>query len=299
MASLLVPVEYMAPDLDARMRALYPDLYPDELRIRVGPSRGAGRTILHVGDSMVFGPSVEDDAKFTSLLGKEDAPNRHVNAGFASTGPDFDLLLLRQWLPRVRPDLVVLYLFPANDLDDLALDYPWCNDGPLADYDDPGGPRSRCPDGPSVSTRRYLDIPYVIRVTADFSVLSRHVCGLIWRLGHYGSSGTSGTLWKRLEANLVAIRAQAAQDGSRLVAVVLPQRRELEGRAGEIPQADRAGFFDVLARVGIPALDPWDVLSEAVRQQGSDALFVNEPPGDCHFGPAGHRLMADWLRSRL
>lgn len=298
MASLLLPVDYRTPDLDGRMRALYPALFPDELRLRIGRGPAQGRATLHVGDSMVFGPSVADEVKFTTLLDKEDAPNRHINAGFASTGPDFDLLLLRQWLPRIHPDKVVLYLFPANDLEDLNLDYPWCNDGPLADFDAPDGPRSRCPDGPSVATGSYLDIPFAIRVTADFSALARHVCGLIWRLGNH-ESWTREMLWKRLEATLKAIQVLVAREGGLLVAVVLPERRELEGLTEVLEQTDRKGFLDVLARLGIPALDPWETLSEAVRTRGSEALFVNDPPGDCHFGPAGHRLMADWLRARL
>jgi len=83
--------------------------------------------ILLVGDSFVFGVGVA----LEDTLGKQleralnaSGPARPVEvvaAGVPSYGIDAYALLIERWVPRLHPDLVVVALYPGNDLLDYEL----------------------------------------------------------------------------------------------------------------------------------------------------------------------------------
>src|SRR5205814_1109215 len=79
---------------------------------------GRGQRVLHVGDSLVAGTGVAPADAFPAVLGRAQPGVAHVNAGIPGTGTDYQLLLLREWLARLRADVVVHYVF-SNDVDEL------------------------------------------------------------------------------------------------------------------------------------------------------------------------------------
>lgn len=94
----------------------YPQLHPGR------------RRILLVGDSFVFGVGVELQDTLGARLERElDAdgsggpPVEVVAAGAPSYGLDHYAALIERWVPRLQPDLVLVALFPGNDLLDYEL----------------------------------------------------------------------------------------------------------------------------------------------------------------------------------
>jgi lysophospholipase L1-like esterase len=91
---------------------------------------GTARVLL-VGDSFVFGVGVELQDSLGKQLeqalnaGPDGAPPPRpvevVAAGVPSYGLDAYALLVERWVPRLRPDLVVVALYPGNDLLDYEL----------------------------------------------------------------------------------------------------------------------------------------------------------------------------------
>lgn len=77
------------------------------------------KKILLVGDSFVFGYGVEEDQSVSSRLA-EELGVEVVNGGVWGFGPDAEYLMAEKLVGKLKPDYLVVFLFPANDLRDLA-----------------------------------------------------------------------------------------------------------------------------------------------------------------------------------
>jgi hypothetical protein len=108
------------------------------------------------------------------------------------------------------------------------------------------------------------------------------------------------------ERELAAFAGDVAADGGRLVIVYVPNPLQVGaaecsvGRfadrvaAGVVLPPDsgvQAWLRDVTARHGIEFLDPSGEMRQAAAAGGS-AFYLR---ADCHWSPAGHQFMADWL----
>ena len=87
--------------------------------------------ILMLGDSMTFGWGVEDEQTVSALLEKrmnDLLPDKRIevlNAGFSDGySPDSYYAFMRDVGLRLQPDLVIVNLFPYNDLSDM-LEMDW------------------------------------------------------------------------------------------------------------------------------------------------------------------------------
>jgi lysophospholipase L1-like esterase len=80
------------------------------------------RTLLFVGDSFTQGYGVADGASFPAqtarALARRGINARAVNAGDSGAGAAQELRLVRQLLGRMKVDLIVVQVFPRNDLDE-------------------------------------------------------------------------------------------------------------------------------------------------------------------------------------
>jgi GDSL-like lipase/acylhydrolase family protein len=81
----------------------------------VEPGGAAGKTILFLGDSFVWGYDVEAEDRFTERLRRDLPQLRIVNGGIAGYGTDQQYLLLRRFWDRIKPDVVVLVFCTEND----------------------------------------------------------------------------------------------------------------------------------------------------------------------------------------
>lgn len=76
------------------------------------------RKILVLGDSFVSNVSVRDDEVFTEVLEGMLENTAVLNFGVNGYGQVQEYLLLRQWLDRIDPDIVILLIYVRNDFDD-------------------------------------------------------------------------------------------------------------------------------------------------------------------------------------
>jgi lysophospholipase L1-like esterase len=276
---------------------------PSVFAARTAHALPKGRVVMHLGDSMVEGVGVQPEQAFPALLDRAEPGVFHVNAGFASTSIDFQLLVARAWLDRLPVSRLVVYVFGYNDLAELDGDHPCCPGGPLLDAD----ARARCPTPRLPSARRDLlatsPAPYAVRVAADRSALARRIAvgfaGASAKLAHRRRREDPEERFRRYAATMEALRDEAARRHVRLTVVYLPARAALESAAPEA-SADHALKERVMALcrdLHVGTLDPWDMLADAVRRDGAGRVYL--PPPDVHFTPEGHRLMAEWLAPRL
>ncbi len=87
-------------------------------------TRNSGLRVAAVGDSFTAALYLDPAESWTRLLEEELRRRVHPgievwNLGLDGTGTDVHLDLLRRWVPRLRPDAVLL-AFYANDLDEMA-----------------------------------------------------------------------------------------------------------------------------------------------------------------------------------
>ncbi len=286
---------------------LYPAELPSAFRERTAALREGSTRILHVGDSMVEGVGVAPSETFVAELGRITPAVDHINAGFAGTSTDFELLLTRAWIKRLRPSRVVLYVFGYNDLAELDRSYPCCPAGPLLDTSP--DLRARCQTPGQVSGR--LDLfaqspaPYPLRVATAHSALARRAvvafAGVSDRL-HRRLRGEAPGPEQRLQRFASLLRRMKRElDESHipLSVVYLPARAALESAAPRETGDHRLrGEIGNLAReMNTPFLDPWELLEGQVSRDGADRWYL--PPPDIHFTREGHRLLATWLAERL
>ncbi len=315
------------PDLPA-CAALYAD--DVELRQPFGVSRAAtDRVVLHVGDSMTQGVGVGQGEAFPAVLQRETPAVRQVNLGVEGTAPDYHLLMVRKAVPRLPVQLVVVHLFIGNDIEGLGQPYRCCADGPLLQLT-PDRVAARCPaprwiEGFGESMAWFAAVsppPAIVRHYAPVSQLARYVIAAVKGLQqHYFAVSVSGESWwadllesrersgrapseradeqwKLFEAIMRTLRDELAQEHVPLVASVLPLSIALERPAPKATESYqvRGRMLDILERLHIEALDPWDDIEASVKQHGRDSIFAG---GDVHFNASGHRFYAQWLLRHL
>lgn len=260
------------------------------------------RRALVLGDSMTSGVGGRFEDAYPALLDATAPQTTHVNASIPAIGPDGYLALMRLWLPKLSPDIVVMALFAGNDLIDIDKPYPCCPDGSLLAYGEEA-PKLRCPvakTSPATAHLYRAPPPYLLRVTAGASFIAAHAAASFVRSAPAPRALRDESL-DHVEAILRAAKDETAKAGAGFVVLVLPLRAALEravdpsrGGANEGREAGRK-IRAAAEQLGIAVLDPWDVFESAVRERGSPRLFVDV----VHFSPEGHRLLADWLRDRL
>lgn len=305
-------------------------IFPDVTNFLAGRARDAGERlvrVVHVGDSMVWGNSVAREQAFPNVLGARDSRVAHVNSGTPAAGPDSHLLVAANWLAQAHVDLMVVYVFMGNDVHDIDRAYTCCAMGPLLAWDG-AAPRPRCeraswtfPVGVLLSGS---PPPYPLRVAAGWSSFAAHATAAFdalnaWILTrqlfnvNFGSWSTApeAERFGKLERILRALREACRQQRVPLVLVVLPYRATLEGAAGHTPSArdvwesGAAGIaahqrvVDIARALDLDVLDAWQPFADAIARDGVEQWFAHDYPGDVHFSPAGHALLAEWLAPQL
>ncbi|MFH2008627.1 MAG: SGNH/GDSL hydrolase family protein [bacterium] len=303
----LIPTVVRWSAEDAKTWAyVYPDQYPDAFARLTREAGGKRYRFAHVGDSMVAGSFVARQLRFTARLARLDPGVAHLNGGAPGTGSDFHFMLIKAWVSRVPIDHVVQYVFVGNDLVDVDQPYAACDDGPILRYDR-GRAEPRCPTprwGKSVTRLLYSGpAPYPLRVATSFSHAARHIYALLWRVGR-GQLFYRPPIdqsWRRFEMSLQATRDLLRNKRLRHTLVLLPYRAHLERSQtlDKVERRVRPRTREICRRLGVRTLDAWDLFLPLVRKHGSRRYFINDPPGDVHFSPEGHAVLAQWLATRL
>ncbi len=283
------------------------DVTVDERALRAsGMSHGPG-TLMTLGDSFAFGMGVEGEEAFGALLAARRSATG-MNGGLPGTGvPD-----LVGWYSRhgraLAPDLVVLAIFVGNDLADARPDRPDIRivDGLVAPADTPAGLRSLL--------FRHSDLVRLVKNAAGSPALAglRETLGLsepwvIRNLRHEFSiyaidpSPELVAAERATDEAFAHLVAMCSEDGTRLVAALIPARIQLVPASweaslrmigldpdGHDPDHPRAVFTTLLDHHGVPYLDLGPPFAEAVAR--GEQLYYLE---DRHWNAAGHALAAE------
>lgn len=275
----------------------------------------ATRRVLFVGDSFLDGWRVRDEdlLAFSSIAALEEQGVSNVEAFCISvqgSGTGQQLLLLRRHIARVRPDLVVLAMFPGNDVVDNCLDMAGRTLVSHGAYVRPhfaelegGGlgvrwmhpwrawlrARSRAF---AVAELRMLSAgwiaPHPTRDEAPRDPLERARAGLL-PLEHLAlleqppADGPWARAWAVTEAALRAFRDEVEAHGAELLVAVIPKAIQVQR------DASRQARHDVAAAAGGPSLDErldWNYPEERLA-----AFFDREG--------IAHVLLLDPLRAHV
>jgi lysophospholipase L1-like esterase len=263
----------------------------------IGPK--SGLRILALGDSFTFGVGAQQDETWPARL-EQILRAQVLNAGAPGFGVPDAVAWYERYGVGLDPDMVVLAVFLANDLQDASPDQPKVAvvDGALVVPGETGGPRrwlyyhshlfrllkSSVLEG-RVRTRLGLEEPWATReLRAEFSL--------------YGPA-LPGELKRGAEATEKAV-ARLASHRVRVVAVLIPSLPQVDPRrwkavlaqlgldpAGHDPRRPNRLFQEIFERHGVPVLDLTDTFAKAVKE-GKRIYY----PIDQHLTPAGYELMA-------
>lgn len=272
--------------------------------------------VVHLGDSMVEGNGVASCDAFPAVLDRQEPHVRHINAGLSGgVGPDGYYFRLRQILASRRPDRIVLYLNPQNDLEDLDKVLHCCAHGLLFHPNVEGRPIPRCEraDWRMGVAERLLasPSPLPLRIVQRRSVLARAI--LVqwnrlseWWSGHFGNGVAPPDPWSRFTQMVRAIRDDLGPLGVELHVVILPDRFAFD-RADRFRIAAENGValrMEAVARdLGLATYRAWDDFQARASREGTQTDFLGPPDSgrgaDSHFSERGHREMAGWVRQHL
>lgn len=253
------------------------------------PTTNGGRTAVVVGDSFPMGLAVSPDETFPKQL-QALVPDRQVyNMGVQGYGPDQELISFERFGVPLAPDVIIVSLYPANDLGDL-------NKNGLLRVDPLTG--SPVAIRPNIVERAIppLRLQMALRLIAT---------------GHFLAPSSEEQLSQALfnDKDLVALGDEdaragardllgsilrrftelAAQMHARLFVLVIPAYSEIqgEGRAGGRLSVENE-VLDEAAAQGVRVIDPY----EAFVAWSGEPLFLDS---DRHLSARGHLLVAQLL----
>jgi hypothetical protein len=258
----------------------------------VGPKRGL--RILALGDSFTFGVGARQEETWPARLGKILGAEV-LNAGAPGFGVPDAVAWYESHGKALDPDVVVLAVFLANDLQDASPDQPKVAvvDGQLVVPGETGGPR------------RWLYYHSHLFRLLKSSVLEGRLRTLLgmkepWAVRELRSELTlySPSLPPELQRGAEATeQAVARLPGKRVLAVLIPSLPQVDPArwnavlaqlgldpAGHDPMRPNRLFRGIFERHGIPVLD----LTDTFRKAGGGIYY----PIDQHLTPEGYELLA-------
>ncbi len=276
----------------------------------VAPKAAGERRIVVLGDSLVMAVQVELEETFTAQLERRlnasAAPPRRfrvINAGVQGYGPVEEYLFHRHVTSALRPDIVILALYPGNDAVEAGVS--------ARRLDDAGGKRP-ADDGLTAFQRFTQWRRRLMRRSVVVQVVRLRAMTLVGRFGWRPEidpplrtflADTPPEIARGLDVMREAVSRLAvltAREGARLVVVLLPARfqvddgdygrlKEIAARSGKILERDGATrrFKAALAGVGAPVFDALPPLREAAKTSG---VFMQST---AHFTPYGHARLAE------
>jgi lysophospholipase L1-like esterase len=276
--------------------------------------------IVAVGDSLTFGHGVDDHQAWPAILSRALPTSRVMNLGLGATGPQQYLRVYEVFGVSLRPQILLVGLFPYNDFWDTGLFDRWLHSGVGGNYmvwRDTGRSRKR-----EATRPRLRDV-----VASSSDVLARHSY-LFNLLRQTSSSGkqrlrkslmytfrdgtqvrllpddfedkTIGAKPHRHECQLVleALRLMqetAHEHGTRMLVVVQPSKEEVYLPLLGVEFDDPARpVQEAMARLGIDYVNLTPLFREAAA--AGRRLFFEE---DGHPNAEGYRLIAEGVLGHL
>lgn len=256
--------------------------------------RGECKHVLFAGDSYTFGDAVDATARWTTLIENMTElrlPGRCIrffNIGVRNTTIDTTIVRIRQVLPLVRPDVVILGQY-QNDLTDLANpgSPAWVPPGPQRPHDNHWGTRlARSVPGYRISLVRYATyraFGFMIENDIEYDVLK--TWSVLEGEAKAPFAAKLTTIYRDLYGTLV--RELADQD-IEFATLIFPSKMDLLAKRSP----EEAYFANLAREFQVPHLTLLPVL-DAHRDPMPYHLY------DGHLSEAGNSVVAEavwkWL----
>lgn len=250
--------------------------------------------ILALGDSMTFGVGVENEetwpAKLEQYLNQSRLSSSLAcavfNGGVVSYGQDEEFQTARQYLPDLKPSLVILCFTIANDvIDNLR-------------WEDRAVPFKERTD----SFPLFENHPAIDNFLASHSKLYR---AMLWRWGRHlvrYELMARPDLLEHSVGKIKKIKTLVESHQGRLCVVLAPSIAQVEGGLAEFLARTRRvnrGISQRLQLEDIPCFDPLEDMRRDYLNSG-ESLFI---PVDRHWTRRGHEVVAasmqEFVRKQL
>jgi len=259
--------------------------------------------VLVLGDSLAFGFGVDDERTWSRLLEARLAPARVVNLALPGYAPEQYARTWERVSEELHPELVIVGVFPANDVQDQELFRAWL------DAEDPGNYGTwRFGDGGGLARRSYLaglfraaTQPRDPRYTDQRLHLKQGPMNVTPRTVAQSTRDVrrGNPAFLSAVGSLARIRASARARGARTLFVLFPCKEEvyLPPLGYDTPQPVPP-FATLFKQRGWDFLDLTPLFQERAAQ--GDRLYFEV---DGHPDELGNRVVAEavleWIRSNI
>lgn len=237
---------------------------------------GDKKRLMLIGDSMLFGVYVRQEAIFSELLQHRQPEIDTVNSGVIGYCTGQELIVLRRSLDWLRPDHVILFFTQQNDI-------LW---NPRTDYYNAGFSLDRAGELVAHPPRDVHRPPWYQRLNSYRLLDTRFLSGRdLTYLRHrldLALRGGDSTSWRITEALLGEIAQLLEVEGIGLTIIDIPTNRQRSQPNASLQRQILLRSF--ATRMGIDYIDLLDRYPS-----DSVSLFI---PGDSHWNEEGHEFMA-------
>jgi lysophospholipase L1-like esterase len=261
--------------------------------------------IVVLGDSMAFGYGVDDEEAWTALLADRLPGKRIINLGLIGAAPQQYFRIYQTFGQALRPDLVLLCLFPGNDLGDAGRFEDWLQAGSPGSFAvwRKGAPARQ-------GLRDLLEQSYLVMLLRDARKrAASQLTGKTIDLPDGGRLQLAPAIYAsnqdlarpdhpnfRLVVDAVArTQALAARGGSGFLVLLMPTKEEVYlPLVDDPPPPSTAPFAAYFGATGLPYLDLTPHFQARARE--GEQLFFEV---DGHPNAAGYRLFAEAVLNYL
>lgn len=255
--------------------------------------------IAAVGDSFTQGYCVPSDQNAVALL-RERWPGT-LNLGMSANGPLLTLATLREYLPVIRPRVVLWMYFEGNDLGDLQREK---TSEYLLQYVDTAfrqGLLGRQPEIDSALTERIRDHASATELVTSRIAKARRFLTLHHVRAMAGLTrnpvNEQETPYDPLLGELLAQAKTTVEEwGGRLYLVYLPGWERYHGVKEYNGRTTREPVLQAARRAGVDVVDLHPAFA---AHPDPSQLFARQEIMPAHYGPAGYRLVADSVARTL
>jgi lysophospholipase L1-like esterase len=273
-------------------------VYTDEHGFRI-PKRGVREdadkreAILILGDSVGFGPAVDEEQTIAGLLRASFPAQRIYNSSVIGySTPDYRNVV-DTFVPRHSEVSAVVLVYCLNDVSAIS----------ARNIERHVGRKSESAPASTLTERlrRFTWISdandYLRSRSKLYLFVRHHLLGTQTRdwkeaLGLYSEDGTAEV--EQAAGDIAAIAAFLKPRGIPLVVVLAPFEYQLRNPADPDSQVPQRKLADLLERAGVDPIDPRPAFDAS--RASSDYYLAYDA---MHFSAAGHRVMADVITEAL
>lgn len=280
-------------------------------------SDSSGRRYAFVGDSFTFGMGVNDDKTFVHNLNASAAPGDiYLNFAIPGFSTDQEYILINKRVFDFLPDVIVLVTYLGNDLFDNQLPFP-LQANRAKPYFELSGDKlvlnnSPVPFVTKPKRQAALDINHVVmgdKLPQQGPLMRRLNNIELFKLAKRYVSQDNRDRFPLFEnrfknplrlftALLEHIRSACERHDTRLLLVLMPGRSLVErqgSRSAQFQEFLRLKIIELCKELHIRVLDLAGYLKQYYRENRVRLFYPNEG----HMNSEGHRVTADFLRTRL